>query len=159
MTGYELAATRRDQEGFAGPDSSGTGLDVDFERLDLSATPTIVRNMEYIRDAINDLSKEQERLQEYGARNARRAKDQLQWRQERQAENARRRDAGEPLLADEPNADHPLFAPTKAEDVPNRLEAILLNKQIGAYCDQINDVALEALDKLKLAGHLRNTTD
>ena len=88
-----------------------------------------------------------------------RDRSQKDWREQRQAENARRRDAGEQLLSDEPKADHPLFAPVPGADVPNRLEAILLNRQIGAYCDQINDVALEALDKLKLAGHVRNTTN
>eukprot|EP00941_MAST-03F_sp_MAST-3F-sp1_P006273 g6273.t1 len=75
-------------------------------------------------------------------------KQQAAWLQARRVENAKRKEAGkEPLPEKDPN--NSVF---KKINEPSRLDALLLSKQVGTYCQQVNNFSGNSFSKLFLAG-------
>jgi translation initiation factor 3 subunit H len=80
---------------------------------------------------------------------ARQQQQQQQWLQKRRQENAQRRLAGEEPL---PEEDPVLFKPVPE---PSPLEGFLINNQVDNYCQQLNHLAAQTLEKLHLLDGLQ----
>jgi C-terminal region of eIF3h len=80
---------------------------------------------------------------------ARQQQQQASWLQKRRQENAQRRAAGEEPL---PEEDPVQFKPIPE---PNHLESFLITNQISNYCEQINGISAQALEKLYLMEKLQ----
>lgn len=116
----------------------------DYDRLSLSLAPALEQNVEFLNDCLEDVQAEQQKLS-YHHRNLARNQQQLaQWLQKRRQENAARRAAGEePLPEEEP-------AQFKSPPEPSQLDYFLIANQISNYCDQVNSIAGQGLQKLYL---------
>ncbi|KAJ4830328.1 Eukaryotic translation initiation factor 3 subunit H [Turnera subulata] len=124
----------------------------DYDRLQLSTSPYLERNVEFLIECMDDLQVEQQRLQ-YHYRNLSRQQAQQQaWLQKRRAENIARKNAGEePLPEEDPS--NPIFKPLLE---PSRLDSFLITNQIANYCNQINAVAGQSFSRLYLTKALHD---
>jgi translation initiation factor 3 subunit H len=118
----------------------------DYDRLQLSTSSLMERNMEFLIECMDDLSVEQQKLQFHYRSLSRQQAQQQAWLQKRRAENATRRAAGEEPLPEEDPA-NPIFKPLPE---PSRLESFLITNQISNYCSQINGVAGQSFNRLYL---------
>eukprot|EP00270_Netrium_digitus_P017058 TRINITY_DN619_c0_g1_i1.p1 TRINITY_DN619_c0_g1~~TRINITY_DN619_c0_g1_i1.p1 ORF type:complete len:349 (-),score=106.37 TRINITY_DN619_c0_g1_i1:222-1268(-) len=138
MNSALVAALMADLE----PESAAT--QADFDRLSLSSTPIMERNVEFLVECMDDLSMEQQRFQYYYRSVQRQQQQQAAWLQRRRMENAARKAAGEELLPEE-EASNPVFKPIPE---PSRLDSYLITNQISNYCQQINTFSGTSLSKL-----------
>ncbi|KAI8537712.1 hypothetical protein RHMOL_Rhmol09G0046000 [Rhododendron molle] len=118
----------------------------DFDRLQLSTTPFMERNVEFLIECMDDLSMEQQKFQFYYRNLSRQQAQQQAWLQKRRADNMARKAAGEELLPEE-DPSNPVFKPIPE---PSRLDSFLITNQIANYCNQINGVAGQSFSKLYL---------
>ncbi|KAH9680093.1 eukaryotic translation initiation factor 3 subunit H [Citrus sinensis] len=106
----------------------------DYDRLQLSSSPFLERNMEFLIECMDDLSVEQQKFQFYYRSLTRQQAQQQSWLQKRRDENKARKAAGEePLPEEDPS--NPIFKPIPE---PPRLESFLIANRIANYCNQIN---------------------
>ncbi|KAL6580763.1 Eukaryotic translation initiation factor 3 subunit H [Orobanche minor] len=106
----------------------------DSERLQLSTSPFLESNVEFLIECMDDLSMEQQKFQYYYRNLSRQQAQQQTWLQKRRAENLARKNAGEePLPEEDPS--NPIFKPIPE---PSRLDSFLITNQIANYCNQIN---------------------
>ncbi|KAK4422057.1 Eukaryotic translation initiation factor 3 subunit H [Sesamum alatum] len=118
----------------------------DFDRLQLSTSPFLERNVEFLIECMDDLSMEQQKFQFYYRNLSRQQAQQQAWLQKRRAENMARKNAGEePLPEEDPS--NPIFKPIPE---PSRLDSFLITNQIANYCNQINGVAGQSFSRLYL---------
>lgn len=118
----------------------------DYDRLRLSTSSLMERNMEFLIECMDDLSMEQQKFQFYYRSLSRQQAQQQAWLQKRRAENMTRKAAGEdPLPEEDPT--NPIFKPIPE---PSRLDSFLITNQIANYCNQINGVSGQSLNKLYL---------
>ena len=130
--------------------SQNSILDTDVERLDMSATPFLEKNLQFLTDQIEDLANAQTvntRLE----RNIMQQKSQREdFIAQRQEQNKQRQQEGlPPLPLEDPN--EPCFKPFP-EGGQERLEMLLMSAQVSNYCNQINQFAGQSFGKLFLAG-------
>ncbi|KAH7670407.1 translation initiation factor 3 subunit H protein [Dioscorea alata] len=118
----------------------------DFDRLQLSTSSFMERNLEFMIECMEDLSAEQNRFQYYYRNVSRQQAQQQAWLQKRRTENIARKAAGEELLPEE-DPSNPIFKPIPE---PSRLDSYLINNQIANYCNQINGVAGQNFSRLYL---------
>ncbi|KAJ6390158.1 hypothetical protein OIU77_024387 [Salix suchowensis] len=118
----------------------------DYDRLQLSTSPYLERNVEFLIDSMDDLSIEQQKFQ-YHYRNLSRQQAQQQaWLQKRRSENMTRKAAGEePLPEEDPS--NPIFKPIPE---PSRLGSFLITNRMANYCNQINGVSGQSFSRLYL---------
>ncbi|KAG6408366.1 hypothetical protein SASPL_131371 [Salvia splendens] len=113
----------------------------DYDRLQLSTSPILERNVEFLIECMDDLSMEQQKFQFYYRNLSRQEAQKQAWLQKRRAENAARKNAGEePLPEEDPT--NPLFKPIPE---PSRLDSFLITNQIANYCNQINGYSIKLL--------------
>ncbi|KAE9604960.1 hypothetical protein Lal_00036810 [Lupinus albus] len=118
----------------------------DYDRLQLSTSSLMERNMEFLIECMDDLSVEQQKFQFYYRSLSRQQAQQQAWLQKRRSENMARKAAGEePLPEEDPS--NPIFKPLPE---PSRLESFLITNQISTYCNQINGVSGQSFNKLYL---------
>ncbi|KAL3724475.1 hypothetical protein ACJRO7_029619 [Eucalyptus globulus] len=118
----------------------------DYDRLKLSSSPFVERNMEFLIECMDDLSVEQQKFQYYYRNVSRQQAQQQAWLQKRRSENMARKAAGEePLPEEDPS--NPVFKPLPE---PSRLDSFLITNQISNYCNQINGVAGQSFSRLYL---------
>ncbi|KAL0366709.1 UNVERIFIED_CONTAM: Eukaryotic translation initiation factor 3 subunit H [Sesamum radiatum] len=118
----------------------------DYDRLQLSTSPFLERNVEFLIECMDDLSMEQQKFQFYYRNLSRQQAQQQAWLQKRRAENMARKNAGEePLPEEDPT--NPIFKPIPE---PSRLDSFLITNQIANYCNQINGVAGQSFSRLYL---------
>uniref|UniRef100_A0A7N0U3D9 Eukaryotic translation initiation factor 3 subunit H n=1 Tax=Kalanchoe fedtschenkoi TaxID=63787 RepID=A0A7N0U3D9_KALFE len=118
----------------------------DFDRLRLSTSPFMERNLEFLTECMDDLAVEQQKFQYYYRNVSRQQAQQQAWLQKRRTENMARKAAGEePLPEEDPS--NPIFKPIQE---PTRLDSLLITNQISNYCNQINGVAGQSFTKLNL---------
>ncbi|CAB4263602.1 unnamed protein product [Prunus armeniaca] len=118
----------------------------DYDRLQLSTSPFLERNMEFLIECMYDLSMEQQKFQYYYRNLSRQQGQQQAWLQKRRAENMARKATGEePLPEEDPS--NPVFKPLPE---PSRLDSFLITNQISNYCNQINGVAGQSFSRLYL---------
>ena len=127
----------------------------DFDRLYLSTDPFLEKNLEYMCAWVDDLGAEIHRLQNHGRYAFRQKQEQARWIAKRQEENKAREEAGEETLPEE-DPTNPIF---KHYPEPSRLESLMISKQIGHYCQQINSFAGMSFSKLFLQSSLRTDAD
>ncbi|KAL8513310.1 hypothetical protein ACS0TY_019496 [Phlomoides rotata] len=106
----------------------------DYDRLQLSTSPFLERNVEFLIECMDDLSMEQQKFLFYYRNLSRQQAQQQAWYQKRKAENAARKNAGEEPLPEE----DPTNAIFKPIPEPSRLDSFLITNQISNYCNQIN---------------------
>ncbi|KAK9671360.1 hypothetical protein RND81_12G024800 [Saponaria officinalis] len=124
----------------------------DLDRLQLSSTPYMERNLEFLIECMDDLSAEQQKFQFHYRNISRQQAQQQAWLQRRRADNAARKAAGEePLPEEDPT--NPIFKPIPD---PSRLESFLITNQISNHCNQINGVAGQNFSKLYLTKALHD---
>ncbi|KAL3694955.1 hypothetical protein R1sor_008606 [Riccia sorocarpa] len=109
----------------------------DFDRLVLSTSPFMEKNLEFLIECMDDLGMEQQKFQYYYRNLSRQQGQQQAWLQKRRAENMARRAAGEEPLPEE-DSNNPLFKPIPE---PSRLDSYLITNQVNNYCNQINGYA------------------
>ncbi|KAK4387970.1 Eukaryotic translation initiation factor 3 subunit H [Sesamum angolense] len=113
----------------------------DYDRLQLSTSPFLERNVEFLIECMDDLSMEQQKFQFYYRNLSRQQAQQQAWLQKRRAENMARKNAGEePLPEEDPS--NPIFKPIPE---PSRLDSFLITNQIANYCNQINGIPDQAI--------------
>ncbi|KAG6422852.1 hypothetical protein SASPL_113234 [Salvia splendens] len=118
----------------------------DYDRLHLSTSPILERNVEFLIECMDDLSMEQQKFQFYYRNLSRQEAQKQAWLQKRRAENVARKNAGEePLPEEDPT--NPIFKPIPE---PSRLDSFLVTNQIANYCNQINGVAGQSFSRLYL---------
>ncbi|KAH9649394.1 eukaryotic translation initiation factor 3 subunit H [Citrus sinensis] len=118
----------------------------DYDRLQLSSSPFLERNMEFLIECMDDLSVEQQKFQFYYRSLTRQQAQQQSWLQKRRDENKARKAAGEePLPEEDPS--NPIFKPIPE---PPRLESFLIANRIANYCNQINGVTGQSFSRLYL---------
>ncbi|TQD69638.1 hypothetical protein C1H46_044829 [Malus baccata] len=118
----------------------------DYDRLQLSTSPFLERNMEFLIECMDDLSMEQQKFQYYYRNLSRQQAQQQAWIQKRRLENMARKAAGdEPLPEEDPS--NPVFKPLPE---PSRLDSFLITNQISNYCNQINGVTGQSFSRLYL---------
>ncbi|KAM5569864.1 eukaryotic translation initiation factor 3 subunit H [Rosa sericea] len=121
-------------------------IQCDYDRLQLSTSPFLERNMEFLIECMDDLSMEQQKFQYYYRNVSRQQAQQQAWLQKRRTENMARKAAGEePLPEEDPS--NPIFKPLPE---PSRLDSFLITNQISNYCNQINGVAGQSFSRLYL---------
>ncbi|XP_072071400.1 eukaryotic translation initiation factor 3 subunit H-like isoform X2 [Arachis hypogaea] len=121
-------------------------LQCDYDRLQLSTSSLMERNMEFLIECMDDLSLEQQKFQFYYRSLSRQQAQQQAWLQKRRVENMSRKAAGEdPLPEEDPS--NPIFKPLPE---PSRLESFLITNQISNYCNQINGVSGQSFNRLYL---------
>lgn len=116
----------------------------DFDRLGLSTVPMMEKNIRAVLDCVDDIIGEQQKVSTYHRNAARQAQLQAGWLQKRKAENAARRAAGEEPL---PEEDPTQFRPIPE---PSLLDNYLVTSQMASYCDELNQLSSQALQKLYL---------
>ncbi|PRQ38130.1 putative JAB1/MPN/MOV34 metalloenzyme domain, eukaryotic translation initiation factor 3 subunit H [Rosa chinensis] len=121
-------------------------IQCDYDRLQLSTSPFLERNMEFLIECMDDLSMEQQKFQYYYRNVSRQQAQQQAWLQKRRTENMGRKAAGEELLPEE-DPSNPIFKPLPE---PSRLDSFLITNQISNYCNQINGVAGQSFSRLYL---------
>ncbi|KAG5231910.1 eukaryotic translation initiation factor [Salix suchowensis] len=118
----------------------------DYDRLQLSSSPYLERNVEFLIECMDDLSIEQQKFQYYYRNLSRQQAQQQAWLQKRRSENMSRKAAGEePLPEEDPS--NPVFKPIPE---PSRLDSFLITNQIANYCNQINGVSGQSFSRLYL---------
>jgi len=130
-----------------------SSMECDSDRLGLSTNPFLERNMEYLIESMDELSQEQTKFRFYQNSLQRQQAQQLAWLQKRRVENVARKKNGEQELPEE-DPNNPIFKPLVE---PNRLESLLLTKQINNYCKQMNNFSGNSFAKLYLFGELEKT--
>eukprot|EP00850_Spirogloea_muscicola_P017809 SM000156S02165 [mRNA] locus=s156:306300:308834:- [translate_table: standard] len=118
----------------------------DYDRMSLSMSPFLEKNLEFLIECMEDLSMEQQKFQFYNRNVARQQAQQSAWLQKRRAENAARKAAGEEVLPEE-DPSNPIWKPIPE---PSRLDSYLITAQVANYCGQINSFAGPSLSKLYL---------
>ncbi|KAL1561354.1 Eukaryotic translation initiation factor 3 subunit H [Salvia divinorum] len=118
----------------------------DYDRLQLSTSPILERNVEFLIECMDDLSMEQQKFQFYYRNLSRQEAQKQAWLQKRRAENVARKNAGEESLPEE-DPTNPIFKPIPE---PSRLDSFLVTNQIANYCNQINGVAGQSFSRLYL---------
>ncbi|KAG0494938.1 hypothetical protein HPP92_005932 [Vanilla planifolia] len=121
-------------------------LQSDLDRLKLSTSPFMERNLEFLIECMDDLSAEQNKFQYYYRNLSRQQAQQQAWLQKRRTENMARKAAGEePLPEEDPS--NPIFKPIPE---PSRLDCFLITNQVANYCNQINGAAGQSFSRLYL---------
>ncbi|KAB5527570.1 hypothetical protein DKX38_021417 [Salix brachista] len=116
----------------------------DYDRLQLSTSPYLERNVEFLIECMDDLSIEQQKFQYYYRNLSRQQAQQQAWLQKRRSENMSRKAAGEePLPEEDPS--NPVFKPILE---PSRLDSFLITNQMANYCNQINGYVTDLKDRL-----------
>jgi translation initiation factor 3 subunit H len=134
-----------------GKERAAAPSSTDFDRLWLSTDPYLEKNLEYMCTWADELGAEMHRLQSHGRYAYRQKQEQARWLAKRTEENKLREEAGEEALPTE-DPTNPIF---KHYPEPSRLESLMISKQIGHYCQQINSFAGMSFSKLFLASSLR----
>jgi len=117
-------------------DTHTTELDCDFDHLAMSSADTYMeRNMELISNALDDLSQEQGRFQQYCKGISKNRQEHIRWLNKRYIDNIDRRENGDPELP-MTLEDSPL---KQLSEPPPRLDSLLLLGQIDRYCTQVNE--------------------
>jgi len=116
-----------------------------YEQLELTNDPYMEKNLEYMLGYVEEMTTEQNKLQQYHRAVARQAMQQNSYLQKQKQEKALAGDKAETV--EEDLSQNPLFKPI-AE--PSRLEGLLVSNQIENYCKQINLFAGQSFSKLFL---------
>ncbi len=127
-----------------------SSFDTEFGKLELASSPYIERNLQFLIQEISSLQAKQREIQDYQKEYARKRQGYEKWIAQRRAENAIRKERGEPLLSD---IDGSTPVPPKG---PSRIESTIIRKQIGAYCDQTNKYVGSGLTKLYLYNSIQH---
>ncbi|KAG6419859.1 hypothetical protein SASPL_116371 [Salvia splendens] len=93
----------------------------DYDRLQLSTSPVLERNVEFLIECMDDLSMEQQKFQFYYRNLSRQEAQKQAWLQKRRAENVSRKNAGEEPLPEEDHTNS-IFKPIPE---PSRLDSFL----------------------------------
>jgi len=120
-------------------------LSCDSERLRNSMGSTLVKNMRILSSSIDSYANEQRKFQSYQRDKARQSAQQKAHLQKMEDEKESKEKLGQDAKQDEDLSRHPLF---KKIDSPNRLESMLICKQIDEYCGQVVASASESFHKL-----------
>lgn len=124
----------------------------DYDRLDMSTNPFLMKNLDYLIESLDDYQREQSNLAQHQRNMMRHESQRAAWIAKRRAENAQRRAQGEePLPEEDPT--NPVFR-TVAE--PDRLELLLVNSQISNYCKQMETYSSQAMTKMQVLGSMKN---
>ncbi|KAF2300570.1 hypothetical protein GH714_014069 [Hevea brasiliensis] len=125
----------------------------DYDRLQLSTSPFMERNVEFLIECMDELSMEQQKFQFYYRNLSRQQAQQQAWLQKRRSENMARKAAGEdPLPEEDPS--NPIFKPIPE---PSRLDSFLITNQIANFCNQINGVSGQSFNRLYLMKALQDS--
>ena len=136
----------------AGPQQPPAATQDDYDRLDVSTDPFLMKNLDYLIESVDDYQREQSNLAQHQRNVMRYESQRAAWIAKRRAENAQRRAQGEePLPEEDPT--NPLFR-TIAE--PDRLELLLVNSQISNYCSQMETYSTQAMTKMQVLGAMKN---
>lgn len=129
----------------------------DSDRLGLSYSAFINKNMQVLSGCIDDYANEQGKFQFYQRVLNRQKVQQAAYMARRQAENDARMEQGKDPLPEEDTSKNPIFKPINK---PNRLETYLVSNQINYYCSQISNLSAQAMSKLYVvdALHKANNT-
>ncbi|GBG29921.1 Eukaryotic translation initiation factor 3 subunit H [Hondaea fermentalgiana] len=127
---------------------NGDRLDVDFDRLNLSTNSYLETNLEFMLEEVNELNGQQMDRNREQKRTAAIEAEQIKWIQERRAENKAREERGEPLLPENGDPNNNIFKPQNSK---SNLESLLILKQIGIYCEQVNKFSGSGFSKLYLS--------
>jgi len=133
-------------------ESNGDRIDVDFDRLNLSTNPYLETNFEFLVEEVDNLANEQSRQQKEKRKIQQIEQDQIRWIQQRRMENRAREERGEPLLPEDGDPNLGIFKP---QTNVSQLESLLIRKQIGVYCDQINKFTGSGFSKLYLSAAIQ----
>ena len=124
----------------------------DYDRLDADTTPFLVDNLNSMIECLDDYQREQTNLAQHQRNILRNESQRAAWIAKRRAENAARRAQGEELLPEE-DPTHPLF---KAIAEPDRLDVMLINRQISNHCSQMDTYTTQAIQKMKLLSSMKS---
>jgi len=112
-----------------------------YEQLELTNDPYLEKNLEYMLGLVEEMTMEQNKLQQYHRAVARQSMQQNSYLQKQKLEK------GEAAANEEDLNQNPLF---KFIPEPSRLEGLLVSNQIENYCKQINQFAGQSFSKLFL---------
>jgi len=136
--------------------TSSQVLTSDFDRLDLTTSPVLRRQLTFLTDAVEDLVRKQNGCARADGAVVLAERKRREWIKKRTEENEVRYAAKlKPLpLTDpekwffQPLAEHP------SQRDADRLGLLLAGAQVGQYCEAINKFAGQSFGKLFLAGSL-----
>jgi len=121
----------------------------DSDRLNLDASAQLEKNVEFLIDNLDDLSREAAVINQWQRQNMRNNQARMAFLAKRRAENAARRAAGEEPL---PEDDGPMGRGSGPE--PTRLSAYLIANEMNTFCNGIHSLTSGTLKKLSLASYL-----
>lgn len=138
----------------AAESSIGGAADFTFDRLDLSATHFIHKNLTSLTTSVGELASQQGQLQQYERRLANQMRLREEWLLRRREENKERVASGMAAL---PETDTTLWfnKPLQELRTSDRLDLLLNQAQTAEYCDQVNKFASQSFGKLFLASSLQ----
>lgn len=131
-------------------------LTCDFDRLDLTTSPIMRRQLTFLTDGVDELVRKLDGISRADGTAAMAERKRRDWLRERKEENEVRRAAGLKALPEEdpekwffqPLTDHP------SQRDADRLGLLLAGAQVEAYCSAINKFTGQSFGKLFLAGSL-----
>jgi len=129
-------------------------MSCDFDRLNLTASGLLEKNLENLSRLIDDYGQEQSKFQYYQRMVARQKGQQAAYLQRIKQQNEEREAQGKDPLPSEDLSKNSLFKPIPK---PSRLEASLLSKQISHHCSQINSTTVQTLHKMYVVDALQKS--
>jgi len=126
-------------------------MSIDFDRLELSASALLERNLDLLGLGIEDYIAEQQKLQFWQRSVARQKQQQQQYQQKRDEENESRANTGQPTIVED-YSKNPLFKPIPA---PSRLETFLIQHQMEHHCGELTVASTAGIDKLYVADAIK----
>jgi len=127
----------------------------DFDRLSLSSTPFVEKNLDLLSSTIDEYSSEQNKFQYYQRQVAKQKLQQQQHLTKTREENESRIARGEQPNRDEDLSKNSLWKPIPK---PSRLESNLLGERIQLYTQQIMSTANYSFNQMYLIESLHKQT-
>jgi len=118
-------------------------MSVHFDRLELSSSSLLERNLETLGLGIEDYIAEQQKFQFWQRQVARQKQQQGQYTQKRDEENESRRNAGSSAVQED-FSKNPLWKPIVA---PSRLETFLFQHQMEHVCSELASISTSGIHK------------
>ena len=118
---------------------------LDFDRLNVDASPLLHDSMTSLNECIDDLNAEQHKLTQYHMDVRKLHQKVMQWRLARRQENQQRRINGEEPLPEDPPENE-----FRAVQEPSQLDSLLLMNQLEAFSKVMGNVGAYNLEKLVL---------
>jgi translation initiation factor 3 subunit H len=125
---------------------------IDLDRLSMDASPLFEKNLEFLKECIDELNTEQMKLTHHHAEMRMLHQKMMQWKLARRNENQQRR-----ILGEEPLPEDPPENEFRKPQEPSQLDSLLLANQMDSYAAQISSTGAQSLERLVLMERLQRS--